>query len=247
MTAAPRYLTSTPDHGITFTVCSLVRHQDKYDRLLRSFADRGFTSENSEFLAADNRESNNFDGYNWYRALLPEARGQFVIFCHDDVELIDDGFDDLLACLADLDTRAPDWMLAGVAGGIFRPAGEFRRPILALYHSDREGTMYRRCNPPRQVETLDECFIVMRRARPVINSTDLSGFHFYGPDLCLQAELQGGSAHVIRFHVRHHGLGHGGQTFRACRAAFREKYRAIFPGRALHCTTGILKLDDATD
>ena len=49
---------------------------------------------------------------------------------------------------------------------------------------------------PGRVETLDECFILMRRSRPVVGSYDLGGFHFYGPDLCLQAELLGGSAHV---------------------------------------------------
>jgi hypothetical protein len=243
-TAAPRYISAPLDHGLTFSVCSLVRDQDKYDRLLASFARKGFTAENTEFLVADNRDANNFDGYTWHRALLPEARGQFVIFCHDDIELIDDGYDDLVACLADLDQRSPDWMLAGIAGGIFRPAGVFRRPILALYHSDRDGTMYRRNNPPRQVESLDECFILMRRSRPVLNSHDLGGFHFYGADLCLQAELLGGSAHVIRFHVRHHGLGHGGQTFRACKGAFVRKYRKIFPGRSLHCTTGIVTFDE---
>jgi hypothetical protein len=82
----------------------------------------------------------------------------------------------------------------------------------------------------------------MRRARPVLGSQDLSGFHFYGPDLCLQAELLGGSAYAIDFHLRHHGKGARGPDFRAARRAFIRKYQAWFPGRTLHCTTGTVLL-----
>ena len=93
---------------------------------------------------------------------------------------------------------------------------------------------------PARVETLDECFILMRRSRPVLPSVDLSGFHFYGPDLCLQAELAGGSVWAIDFHLCHHGRGSKGPSFPECRARFIAKYSPIFPGRSLHCTTGIV-------
>lgn len=239
MLPVPQYITTADHSALTFSVCSLVRDQGKYDRLLASFGRLGFTPENSEFLAADNREENRFDGYTWHKALLPLARGRFVVFCHDDIELIDAGYADLLACLDDLDRRDPDWLLAGVAGGAWRPASHDKTQI-SLHISDPFGTNRRKGVVPGRVETLDECFILMRRARPVISSHDLSGFHFYGPDLCLQAELLGGSSHVIDFHLRHFGSGQRGPSFRAARRAFAAKYRPIFPGRTLHCTTGMV-------
>jgi len=87
----------------------------------------------------------------------------------------------------------------------------------------------------------------MRRTRPVISSYDLKGFHFYGPDLCLQAELLGGSAYAIDFLLRHYGKGERGPSFRAARREFIAKYSAYFPGRTLHSTTGKATLETSND
>ena len=241
MTVAPRYITETDADGPSFSVCALVQSQDRYDRLLASFDRLGFTQETTEFLAADNRNGNRFDGYSWQRALLAQARGRYVIFCHDDIELIAQGQTDLLSALDDLTALDPTWRLAGIAGGRFRPATHTRL-MLTFRISDLYGENRQRGATPGKVETLDECFIVMRRSHPVLGSTDLSGFHFYGPDLCLQAELQGGSAYAIDFPLRHHGRGTKGESFADCRDRFIAKYSRIYPGRWLHCTTGLIQL-----
>lgn len=248
MTLTPRYITGDEAGGPDFSVCTLVRSQQKYDRLLASFARVGFTGANSEFLAADNREANRFDGYSWQKALLAQARGRFVVFCHDDIELLDAGHAELLAALESLGQSDPSWLLAGVAGGRYRPEKHHRR-FLRMHISDPWGENRMMGSVPGRVETLDECFILMRRSQPVIGSHDLGGFHFYGPDLCLQAELLGGSAHVIDFLLRHHGGGTKDASFTAARERFVRKYAPIFPGRYLHCTTGVVHLvaPDATD
>ncbi|WP_137111170.1 hypothetical protein [Rhodobacter sp. SY28-1] len=235
----PAYYPAETESGPTFSVCALVQSQDRFDRLIASFVRLGFTPDRAEFLAADNRAGNRFDGYSWQGPLLAEARGRYVIFCHDDIELIEQGHDDLLALLDDLTGRDPTWLLAGIAGGRFRPDSHSRL-MLTFHISDIYGQDRRRGAMPARVETLDECFILMRRVRPVLPSTDLSGFHYYGPDLCLQAELAGGSAWAIDFHLRHHGRGSKGQSFLNCRDRFVAKYARIFPGRSLHCTTGLV-------
>lgn len=237
----PRYIQTIEPSGPTFSICSLVRSQENYDGLLSSFGRLGFTSENSEFLAADNRGENRFDGYSWHKILLAEARGSFVVFCHDDIELINDGFPELLGCTKWLDENDPAWVLAGVAGGVWKKRGR-RRPNLALHVSDRFGTDRRRGVLPSRVESLDECFMIMRRHRPVISSYDLSGFHFYGPDLCMQAELLGGNCYAVDFHIRHLGLAIGGKPFRKSLRGFASKYRKYFPRRALNTVNGIIEL-----
>ena len=241
MTLTPLYITDAEPDGPTFSVCSLVRSQDKYDRLLASFERFGFSGTNAEFLAADNREINRFDGYNWQRALLAKARGQFVIFTHDDIELIEEGFAELLGWTEWLDRNDPNWLVAGVAGGIWKAD---RRPktTLSLHISDKNGNARRLGSIPYRVESLDECFILMRRTRPVISSYDLNGFHFYGPDMCLQAELLGGSAWTIDFHIKHSGLAHAGKPFDESRANFVAKYRQYFPGRFLNTVNGLVEL-----
>lgn len=67
MTPVPTYVQNEDESALMFSVCSLVRDQAMYDRLLESFGRFGFTPENSEFLAADNRRGNQFDGFNWHR------------------------------------------------------------------------------------------------------------------------------------------------------------------------------------
>ena len=232
-----KYIADSSDHMVKFSVCSMVRDNSQYDQMVNSFEVFGFTSDNSEFIAADNRTENNFDGYNWQRRALAASRGEYVVFCHEDVELIDDSYEDLITQLNNLDKVDPNWLLAGVAGGAWRSS--FPKRDLAIRISDPYGENQRRTTGfPQRVETLDECFIVMRRDRPVLNSYQLNGFHFYGPDLCLQAELLGGSCYVMDFHLRHHSGGKKDYLFRAARHAFEQKYTNLFPGRNVHVTTG---------
>ncbi len=239
--AGVRYFDSGLMHNVQFSVCSLVARQDNYDRLLASFRAFGFTAGNAEFLAADNRNGNVFDGYDWMRRLFPECRGEYIIFCHDDVELIEDGFDDLLVRLNELTAMDPNWLLTGNVGGLYRKASPSKHRDVAVSILDRYGKR-RRGDLPARVETLDENFIVMRRSRFVSGSFDLGGFHMYGPDLCMVAEILGGSTYVIDFHLRHHGAGTKGTPFQESQERFQEKYSRYFPGRTILAATGPLTL-----
>lgn len=241
MTPVPTYVQNEDESALMFSVCSLVRDQAMYDRLLESFGRFGFTPENSEFLAADNRRGNQFDGFNWHRHMWPRVRGRYVIFCHEDVELIGDGYDELVARLEELETFDPKWLVAGNAGSNWRPLNH-SRTAHALHISDAFGLDRRGGELPARVETLDENFLVMRRLKPVLNSYDLSGFHYYGPDLCLQAELLGGRAYAIDFHLLHKGKAIADESFGRIRNDLRQKYRRYFPGRILHCVTGRVAL-----
>ena len=62
-TLSPIFVTKPLPSEKEFSIVSLVATQERYDRLLRSLAAKGFSDENSEFLAIDNRNGNSFDGY----------------------------------------------------------------------------------------------------------------------------------------------------------------------------------------
>lgn len=237
MTPVPTYVQNRDESDLMFSVCSLVRDQVVYDRLLETFGRFGFTAENAEFLAADNRGGNQFDGYSWQKHMLPKCRGRYVIFCHEDIELVDNGYAELVARIEALEASDPQWLVAGVAGSPWRPLNH-SATAQALHISDVFGTDRRLGQVPARVESLDECFIVMRRLKPVLNSYDLSGFHYYGADLCLQAELLGGRSYAIDFHLLHKGRARADETFERIRNQFRQKYRRYFPGRIFHCVTG---------
>ncbi|NJS39439.1 MAG: hypothetical protein HC783_10925 [Rhodobacteraceae bacterium] len=234
-----RVLSQWPDQKPMFSVVTLLRNEVSYRRMLRSYRDYGFTPENTEFIAIDNRGANLADGYQGARLALSQAMGRYLIFCHDDVELLQDNFDDLCQRLATLEALDPRWMVAGMAGGVFRQqASATGRNRVASRLSDRWGAGRRVCRPfPRQVESLDEMFLLMPRLRAPQSSIDLSGFHFFGTDLCLQAELAGGSAYVIDFHLFHHGTGHKGPDYWEQKARIEAKYRPYFPGRIVVTST----------
>jgi hypothetical protein len=237
MAPQPTYVQNRDESDLVFSVCTLVRDQAQYDRLLDSFERFGFTPENSEFLAADNRTANQFDGFDWHKHMWPRARGRYVIFCHEDVELVDRGYDDLVAAVEALEAADPQWLVAGIAGSPWRPLNH-SVTAQALHISDVFGNDRRRGQVPCRVESLDESFILMRRLKPVLNSYDLHGFHYYGADLCLQAEVLGGRSYAIDFHLLHKGKAQADETFAQIRNQFRQKYRRYFPGRIFHCVTG---------
>ena len=229
------------EHACRFSVCTLLRRPDSYQRLLTTFAAKGFTSENSEFLAVNNTDANRFDGYEIVRRLLPDCRGEYVIFCHDDIELIDDGFEELSAALRHLDKMDDKWVVAGVAGGDF--GGRTLSKKLVLRISDKYGS--RRDSDhslPSPAMSLDECFVVMRRSCAVFPSLDLGGFHFYGTDICLQARLAGGSCYVIPFHLMHHGEAKRDKSFWEIHDAVRRKYRDFLGGEFVHTTTEVIPM-----
>lgn len=237
MTPVPTYVQNRDESDLMFSVCSLVRDQALYDRLLESFGRFGFTPENSEFLAADNRASNQFDGFSWHKHMWPRTRGRYVIFCHEDIELVDRGYDDLVAQIEALEALDPQWLVAGNAGSPWRPLNH-TVTSQALHITDRFKPNRRLGELPVRVESLDENFLIMRRLKPVLNSYDMAGFHYYGADLCMQAEFLGGRSYAIDFHLLHKGKALRDPSFDRIRNEFRAKYRRYFPGRIFHCVTG---------
>src|SRR5262245_13534318 len=102
---------------VDYSICSLVTDFVEYEGMRRSFEQRGFAAPRCEFLHIDNSRANRCDGYSGVNTFLRAAKGRYVIICHQDVELISDGIDELDARLDQLDALHPDWGLVGNAGG----------------------------------------------------------------------------------------------------------------------------------
>jgi hypothetical protein len=203
-----------------FSVCTLVTDWTQYEAMLTSFRASGFSERETEFLHLDNSASNRFDGFAGLNVFLGTARGKHIIVCHQDVRLID-GIDVLEARIAELDTLDPQWAVLGNAGGV--APGR-----LAIRITDPHGTDTRRGPFPACVTALDENFLVVRRSANLAVSRDLSGFHLYGTDLCVVADVLGHSSYVVDFHLRHLSAGKTDAGFHAVRRTLIAKY-----GRAL--------------
>lgn len=215
----------------TYSIATLVNDEAQYAAMLGSFRAGGFVEPNTEFLAARGARS----AYAGLNALLALARGRTVILCHQDVRLLAAGRADLDRRLQELEARAPDWGLAGNAGG----AAPGR---LAMRISDPHG-LDRHLGPlPARVMSLDEDFIVLRGEAGLRLSRDLDGFHLYGADICLVADVLGWSAWVIDFHLEHLSPGRKDQTFTAAEAQFRAKWGRALRPRWMQTTCTLLRL-----
>ena len=223
--AHARNLTDLRPGGPAYSFCTLISRPAQYARMLQSFHDAGFTPEDCEFLYIDNSANNQGDGYTGLNRLIAAAQGHHIILCHQDLLAIDPR-SQLDATLAALDSLAPDWAIAGNSG--HDAQGRKRQRL-----TDRYGYDMTMGPLPARVVSLDENFLVLRRAACLGFSHDLSGFHLYGTDLCLQADLRGHSAWVVDFHLEHLGQGRVDATFADCLSAFSGKYRLALRSRSL--------------
>lgn len=214
--------------SVKFTIGTIMSDQAQYEAMHESFVSKGFGASDCEFLFINNRGINRFDAYAGLRAILSNARGEYVILCHQDVRLLQDGRRELEDLLSELGANDPDWALAGNAGGT--------ETGLAIRISDPHGEDTRLGQFPTRVQSLDENFIVVRRSAMIAPSNDLSGFHLYGTDLCLQATARGMTSYVVDFHLRHFGRGTIGKDYYECLEALERKYSDLFRPRRIITT-----------
>ncbi|MEQ1944546.1 hypothetical protein ABMA32_19190 [Mesorhizobium sp. VNQ89] len=210
-----------------YTVGTLVTDWALYDKMIQSMRERGF-GDDCEFLTVDNSSGNQADAYTGLNRMLNDARGRTIILCHQDVELVDDGREQLDRCLAELEAIDPAWAIAGNAG-----CDGFH--VMYLCVSSATDT-YRSPDLPKRVHSLDENFLVIRPEARLSFSRDLAGFHMYGADICTIADILGWNAYVIPFHLAHYGEAKMGEPFRQCEVAFVAKWRRALRHRQLQTT-----------
>ena len=221
--------------AVRITVGTLMTSHEQHRQMMGSFDAHGFSGGDCEFLAIDNSARQAADAYRGLNALLDAARGDIVILCHQDVRLIGDGRAALETRLRELSERAPDWAVAGNAGGV----GPGR---LALRISDPHGADRHVGELPARAQVLDENFLVIRRSARLGFSRDLSGFHMYGADICLVADLLGWSCWVIDFHLEHLSGGRKDESFHIAENAFRAKWSRALRPRFLQTTCTLVSI-----
>ncbi|MBX9684100.1 MAG: hypothetical protein K2X41_09960 [Hyphomicrobium sp.] len=221
----------TPAYAVATLVTDRQHHADMRASLIAG----GFSQTDCEYLAVDNTGNNQADAYRGLNALLNAAEAPIVILCHQDIRLIADGRSHLDRALAALTTFDPTWAVAGNAGGI----GPGR---LAIRISDPHGRNRHIGKLPARVQSLDENLLIVRRDARIGFSGDLTGFHFYGADICLHASQMGYAAYVIDFHIEHISPGRKGADFVAAEAAFRAKWSKALSPRWLQTTCSLVRL-----
>ena len=218
---------------VRYTIATLVNSRVHHEEMVASFRAKGFAGPDVEVLFIDNTTGNGTDAYRGLNRLMADARGEFIILCHQDVRLVDDDRAKLDLCLAQLDVLDPNWAVAGNAGAV--APGR-----LAIRISDPHGEDRRVGELPARVMSLDENFLVVRRDARLSFSRNLSGFHFYGADLCLVADVLGWTSYVIDFHLVHLSAGTKSQAFEEAEQEFRAKWTAALRPRWMQTTCSLV-------
>ncbi len=180
-----------------FSICSIVNNWEEYALMKNSFINCRFNT-NCEYLVADNADKNNFDAYKAIKRFLQDAVGKYIILVHQDVRCIDsvDKLTDSLDHLQAMDSR---WAVCGNAGAI----GYHK----TFFNLENNGKIKKSNHLPQRVSSLDENLLIIKNDCHLSVSNDINGFHFYGTDLCLIADLLGYNCYVIDFMVNHLSLG----------------------------------------
>ncbi|WP_220719834.1 hypothetical protein [Agarivorans litoreus] len=216
-------------HNYQFAVCTLVTDLSEYQGMLKSFASVGFSEENTQFIYADNSKSNKLDAYQAIRKFLTHSDANYIILCHQDILLNFDDKEKLESELRELDQIDPNWGLCGNAGYI-----DFKHYAMRI--SDPHGENINVGNFPAQVKSLDENFIIVKKESALSISKDLSGFHLYGTDMCIIAEILGLRSYVIDFHLLHNSGGNINKSFEVSKKELLNKYAKALSNKYIRST-----------
>jgi hypothetical protein len=205
-----------------FHICTIANNKEQYKNLLESLHLSGFSNENSTISLFDNFDKNQFEPFSSINEALRQTTEPYVLFCHQDILFNKgDGFKNLVARLKELNELDPKWSVAGNAG-----VNERFKYVIKI--SDANNSYNWTGSFPQKVFSLDENFLVINMKNKPKCSPELTGFHLYGSDICLNAIKNGNTNYVINFHLTHLSGGNTGREFMDCLEKFRKKWAEEF-------------------
>jgi Glycosyltransferase like family len=168
-----------------------------------------------------------------YNAAWALAKGDILVFAHQDIFLPAGWAADLERSLAWLAQHDAQWGVLGVFGRTAKglPAGHTYCTGLGR----RLGSGFA---VPTPVRTLDEIVLILRRDSGLRFDAKLPGFHLYATDICLKAQQKAMTCYTIPAFCIHNtnGLKYLPRAFCKAYAFMRSKWWTELPVRT-PCTT----------
>ena len=137
-----------------------------------------------------------------YNAGIRQSSGEVLVFAHQDVYLPPEWDSQLGAAVAHLFQSDPNWAVLGVFG-ITRDS----RPQGHLYCTVGQQVLGESFSQPVPCISLDEVVLVLRSSAGLVFDEQLPGFHFYGTDICLEAQQRGLNSYIIPAFCVHNAQG----------------------------------------
>jgi hypothetical protein len=212
-----------------YSICTLVSRPMEYKEMVDSFIASGFDEKTCEYLYIDNSRENKFEAFGGLNKFLLESKGQYIIICHQDILINYDNREALEKRIEEINRLDPKWAILGNGGG-----AEMQKIVIRVTESDK--ILKKAGQTPEKVKSVDENFILVKRDANLALSSDLKGFHLYGTDLCIIAEVLGYSAYVINFNLLHKSTGNRDDNFYKLQKELLVRYTKVFRGRFIQTT-----------
>jgi hypothetical protein len=126
-----------------------------------------------------------------YNDALDKSVTDLVVFAHQDLFFPENWIDRVIDSVNLLNATDPSWGVLGCFG--VSAAGTHHGRI----YSAGLGTIGTSIDQPTCIQTLDEIVLIMRKSSGLRFDNALSGFHFYGADICMQASERGMRSYAI--------------------------------------------------
>ncbi|MBW1739124.1 MAG: hypothetical protein JRJ69_16715 [Deltaproteobacteria bacterium] len=161
-----------------------------------------------------------------YNEALCRSSNEILVFAHQDVYLPRGWGVELQEAISLLNRKDPDWGVAGVYG-----VTETGKGAGYVYSTGLRRFVGQCFSAPLQVRTLDEMLLIVRRSSGLQFDEDLPGFHLYGTDICLEAQMRGMKNYVLPCFTLHNsnGVRHLPLSFWQAYLYLRKKWRKQLP------------------
>jgi hypothetical protein len=212
-----------------FSVCTLVTYMVEYAEMKSSFENAGFLADCCEYLYIDNSNQNVYDAYGGINRFLQEAKGRYIIICHQDILLKDRTIDELRSRIREIENVDNKWAILANAGGI-------NLKYTAMHLVQGSGNVLFEKYLPLKTNTVDENFMLVKNEANLALSANLNGFHLYGTDICLIADILGYTCYVIDFSFVHKSDGNADEKFHRLKKQLISKYRKALRPRFVGTT-----------
>lgn len=161
-----------------------------------------------------------------YRDAIASAHADIVVFAHQDVYFPEGWFSRLKLVCERLSSVDPCWAVAGLCG--MTNEGEF---VAHLWDSGLGAVCGGRFGAPRNVASLDEVVLIVRRASGTSFDPALPSFHLYGTDIVLEAQRAGMKSYAMDLPVIHNSkpIVRLDRTYIAAYRFMIRKWRARLP------------------
>jgi GT2 family glycosyltransferase len=161
-----------------------------------------------------------------YNSAIDKARSDLLVFVHQDVYLPQGWLASLRRALDLLSKTDPNWGIAGVYG--VNKSWDDGTGFLFCAEYGKLGHSF---GDAREVRSLDEVLLIMRKSSNLRFDEQLPGFHMYGTDICLEARRRGMKSYAISAFCIHNTNGYRmlPLQFWRCYLYMRKKWRFQLP------------------